>query len=100
LAIPSKINRLQNNIVTGGKLQYAKNNKRVSKILQNQYGKRAPKAIVFVRFKEKSKRKKTTPKIGNNRIDNYNKTNRKFNNKTSNTSQSYNTNTVITMPGK
>ena len=56
--------------------------------------------MAFAGFKEKGKRKKTMPKIGNNRIDNYNKTDQRFNNKTSNTSQNYNTNTAITTLGK
>ena len=51
--------------------------------------------MVFAGFKKKGKRKKTTLKIGNNRIDNYNKINQKFNNGISNISRNYNTNTAI-----
>ena len=56
-------------------MQYAKNNGRIGRILQDQYGKRAPKAIAFTKFKKKGKKRKTMPEIGNNKIDNYNKTN-------------------------
>ena len=37
--------------------------------------------------------------IGNNKINNYNKTDQGFNNKASNISQIYNTNTAIITPG-
>jgi len=40
------------------------------------------------------------PEIGNNKINNYNKTNRKFNNEANNISQNYNINIAITTPNK
>ena len=40
------------------------------------------------------------PEIGNNRINNYNKTDQKFSNEANNISQSYNINTAITTPSK
>jgi len=43
--------------------------------------------MAFAGFERKGKKKKTMPKIGNNKANNYNKTNQKFNNRVGDTSQ-------------